>query len=167
MQNRMRYSLLLLVMIVSLVHCQRAPSEQSPRKLFASGQPLSGEEIVRVFSGKTWDGSTYRGRLIRFYFGEDGTLIRVSTKGGYYDTTKRKLVGKWWARGNEHCIRFDKEQGDCRYCHLGLFEHKLDKDLCAHIIPDGQGGLKRVSLKGKTILHLKVVHDGNPYNLEK
>jgi len=137
MKTVTRFSFLLCIIFLS--SCQIY--QKLPEKFNETGKVLSGKEIHSVFSGKTWEGQGSR-NLIRTYFAEDGFFIRVANRKGYFDDFQRKLVGKWWVENHKLCIRFDKRQPNCGYCHFGLgpVQNKLEKDFCQMIISDGKGG---------------------------
>ena len=148
-----------LLCMIFLASCQ-TKYQELPEKFNEPGKVLSGKEIHTVFSGKTWEGQGMR-NLQRTYFANDGVLIVVNNRQGYFDNNRRKLVGKWWIEDNKLCIRFDKRQPNCGTCHFGVFQDKLEKDLCREIVSDGKGGFKGIS-PGGINRYQKILID-NPY----
>jgi len=162
MQIKIRYILGLFMFFMMSCQARQTLYEELPEKFDEAGKVLSGEEIHRVFSGKTWEGYSQR-NICRIFHEDDGFFMVVANRDGYFDTSRRKLVGKWWVEGNRHCIRLDRRQRNCSYCHVGRIEDKLEKDLCNKIVTDGKGGFKKISPTGKVIYHFQRVLTDNPY----
>ena len=152
-----RFSFLLCM--IFLASCQ-TKYQELPEKFSQPGKVLLGKEIHSVFSGKTWEGQGVR-NLQRTYFAKDGLLIVVNNRQGYFDTGRRKLVGKWWIEDNNLCVRYDKMQPNCGTCHFGVFQDRLERDLCCEIVSDGKGGFKGI-FPGGINRYQKILID-NPY----
>jgi hypothetical protein len=150
-----------LLCMIFLSSCQ-TEYQQLPEKFNKPGKVLSGKEIRDVVSGKTWEGQGTR-NLQRTYFAKDGYLIVVNNRQGYFDTNRRKLVGIWWIDDNKLCIRFDKRQPNCGTCHFGVFQDRLEKDICFEIVSDGKGGFNIISPAGMALGHYQKILIDNPY----
>ncbi len=162
MQIRIRHGLLLLC--IFLVTCQTQPTlyQELPEKYNEPGKVLSGEEINRLFLGKTWHGRGVR-NIQRTYFASDGLLVVVNNRDGYFDNSRRRLVGKWWVDNDRLCIRFDKRQPNCGRCHFSRIQAKLEINFCCDVVSDGKGGFKRITPSGREINHFQKVLVDNPY----